>query len=192
MQIRTLPKISFMKTIFWLIAVCFGFVKAGTACDFKYDPATAPRFYREAGWVLPGIADDDPDLKANLYGLPRLDVLRQVAGLNMYVLRRDQNHYAIRFPEQLFSLGEQHNRMRSILAKAIIIRWDINGKTIAYTYGLIPIEKAYEKNGEWVYEGEVGCIFYGTFIDDRGDGVFQTLVPETLTADLIPAWAKQP
>ena len=181
-----------MKHTILLVIVCFASFQFATSCDFQYDPASVPRFYRENGWPLPGIDDDDPRVKANLYGVPRLDVLNQVAGLEFSVLRRDQDHYVIRFPEQTFSLGDQRHRMRPILAKAIILRWTVSGKVIAYTYGLIPIEKAYKKDGEWVYEGEVGCIFYGTFVDDRGDGVSRTLVSESLTADLVPAWAKQP
>ena len=60
--------------------------------------------------------------------------------------------------------------MRSTLAKAIILWWEIEGKVVAYTYGLIPDENAYKKNDEWVYERDVGCIFYGTFIDELWDG----------------------
>jgi len=181
-----------MRTPLKLMAICFALVQIAICCEFKYDPASVPRFYREDGWSLPGIENDDPHLKADMYGLPRLDVLNQVAGLKVHVLRRDEDHYVVRFPEQVFSLSDQHNRMRSMLAKAIIVRWEIDSKIVAYTYGLIPIEKAYKKKGQWVYEGELGCIFYGTFVDDRGDGVFRTLVPGSLTPDLMPAWAKQP
>ena len=182
-----------MNTVFRLIVICCGLAQLAHSCDFKYDPASVPRFYRQEGWFLPGVRDDNPRVKANLYGLPpSYEVLSQVAGLKMYVLRRDQDHYVIRFPEQIFSVGNRRNRMHSVLAKAIIVRWMIGSKIVAYTYGLIPIEKAYKKKGEWVYEGELACIFYGTFVDDKGDGVFRTLVPESLTPDLIPAWAKQP
>jgi hypothetical protein len=35
-------------------------------------------------------------------------------------------------------------------------------------------------------------MFYGTFIDNKGDGVFRTLVPGALTPELNPLWAKSP
>jgi hypothetical protein len=60
----------------------------------------------------------------------------------------------------------------------------------AYSYSLIPISKAYKQQGKWVYEGELACMFYGTFIDDKGDGTFRVLVPDTLKPELIPMWAK--
>ena len=47
----------------------------------------------------------------------------------------------------------------ALLAKATIIRWEINGKVVAYSYGLIPISKAYKQDGKWVYEGEIRCSF---------------------------------
>jgi hypothetical protein len=168
-------------------------VSIALGCEFRYDPASVPRFYREEGWGLPGIHDDDPHVKPNGYGAPPVgDLLRAVPGAKMYLLRRDEDHYVINFPAQLFALGDEHKKMRPFLAKATIIRWEINGKVLAYSYGLIPISKAYKQDGKWVYEGELGCIFYGTFIDDKGDGVFRTLVPDTLRPELIPAWAKAP
>lgn len=163
------------------------------ACDFRYDPASTPWYYREQGWALPGIHDDSPRGKAIQYGIPPLaPVLTSVPGAKAILIRRNQDHYVIRFPEQVFSLGTDRKRMESILAKAVIVRWEINGKIVAYSYGLIPITKAYKRGGEWIYEGELGCIFYGTFIDENGDGVFRTLVPDTLRPEYIPSWAMPP
>jgi len=113
-----------------------------------------------------------------------------VPGAKAYLLRRDEDHYVINFPAQLFALGNERKEMRPLLAKATIVRWEINGKVVAYSYSLIPIRNAYKQDGKWVYEGELGCIFYATFINDNGDGVFRTLVPDTLRPELIPAWAK--
>ena len=58
--------------------------------------------------------------------------------------------------------------MRSTLAKANHLPYRIEGKVAAYRYGLIPDENAYKKNDEWVYDRDVGCIVYGTFIDELG------------------------
>jgi hypothetical protein len=30
------------------------------ACEFEYDPASSPQYYRQDGWVLPGVADQPP------------------------------------------------------------------------------------------------------------------------------------
>jgi len=169
-----------------LVTVAFG-------CGFRYDPASVPRFYREEGWSLPGIHDDDPRVKANLYGTPPLgDVLRAMPEAKAHLLRRDEDHYVVSFPAQVFVLGTERKEMRPVLAKATIVRWEINGKIVAYSYGLIPISKAYKKAGRWIYEGELACIFNATFINDKGDGVFRTLVPDTLRPELVPEWAKLP
>jgi len=182
-----------MKTAFRVFLATFALASIALACDFQYEPASAPRFYREEGWLLPGIHDDDPHVKANAYGAPPIgEVLRSVPGAKAYLLRRDQDHYVVNFPAQVFAVGKEHRKMRPLLAKATIIRWEINGKVVAYSYSLIPISNAHKQDGKWVYESELACIFYGTFIDDKGDGVFRTLVPDTLRPELIPAWAKAP
>jgi len=182
-----------MKKAIRAIIAASVLVSVALSCEFRYDPASLPRFYREEGWNLPGIHDDDARVEPNKYGFPSVDaVLRNVPGAKAYPLRRDEDHYVVRFPAEVFLLGNERKRMRPLLAKASIIRWEINGKVVAYSYGLIPVTKAYKNKGKWVYEGEVGCIFYGTFIDDKGDGVFRTLVPDTLSPELIPTWAKSP
>lgn len=132
---------------------------------------------------------DDPSVKPDAYGAPPVSAgLAAIPGIRAQLLRRSEIH--VRFPEQVFSVGNDRKRMRSFLAKAVIIRWELNGKIVAYTYGLIPISKATKRHGKWIYEGEVGCIFYGTFIDDNGDGVFRVLVPDTLLPQYLPKWAK--
>ena len=80
----------------------------------------------------------------------------------------------VEFPAQVFSIGGQRERMHSFLAKASIVRWEINGKVFAYSYSLIPLSKACKEQGKSVYEGEVVWMVYGTFADDQGDGVFTT------------------
>jgi hypothetical protein len=181
-----------MNTVARLVVVALALSSVALGCDFRYDPASIHRFYREQGWTLPGIHDDDPQLKVNLYGIPPLDVMRSVPEAKAYPLRRDENHYVVEFPNEDFLLGNERKRMRPLVAKASIVRWEVSRKVVAYSYGLIPITRAYQKSGKWVYEGEVGCMFYGTFIDDKGDGVFRTLVPGALTPELIPLWAKFP
>jgi hypothetical protein len=182
-----------MNTALRVAVATLGLVCLALGCEFRYDAASLPHFYREEGWSLPGVRDDDPHVKPIQYGIPRLDyVLTVVPEAKAYLLRRDQDHYVVNFPDQIFVLGSERKRMHPLLAKATIIRWEISGKVVAYSYGLIPITKAYKRNGVWRYKGELACIFYGTFIDDKGDGVFRTLVPDTLRPELIPAWAMPP
>jgi hypothetical protein len=181
-----------MNTVVRMVLIGVALSSVALCCDFRYDPASVPRFYREEGWNLPGINDDDPQVKVNLYGIPPLDLLRSVPEAKAYPLRRDEDHYVVEFPTEEFLLDNERKRMRSLVAKASIVRWEISGKVVAYSYSLIPITRAYKKSGKWVYEGEVACMFYGTFIDDKGDGVFRTLVPGSLSPELIPLWAKPP
>jgi hypothetical protein len=182
-----------MKSLALVVtAVCI--LNSGlVACDFRYNPAATPRYYREQGWMLPGIHDGSSHGKAIEYGIPPLSpVLKSFPGAKAILIPRDRDHYVISFPEQVFSLGTDRKRMEPLLAKAVIIRWEINGKIVAYSYSLIPIKKAFKRHGDWVYEGELACIFYGTFIDEKGDGVFRTLVPDTLRPEYIPLWATPP
>lgn len=178
--------------VFAVAAICLWSVGL-VACDFHYGPASTPRYYREQGWMLPGIHADTPRGKIIEYGIPPLSpVLGSVPSARAILIPRDQDQYVIEFPEQVFSLDADRKRMARILAKAVIVRWEMNGKIVAYTYSLIPIKKAYKRHGKWRYEGELACIFYGTFIDEKGDGVFRTLVPDTLQPEYIPSWAMPP
>ena len=79
--------------------------------------------------------------------------------------------------------------MRPAVVRAAIIRWEMNGKTFAYSYGLVPLS-AHRIKEKWVVDGEAGCSFDVTFIDDRGDGVFRVLVPTSMREDLVPDWVK--
>jgi len=67
----------------------------------------------------------------------------------------------------------------------------LEGKIVAYTIGLTPVF-ARRENGKWKMNGEAGCIFYGTFIDDNGDGIFRLLAPGWMTPELVPGWAQSP
>jgi hypothetical protein len=81
---------------------------------------------------------------------------------------------------------------RPLVAKAAIVRFKVGGRIIAYSYGLAPISVTHKADGSRVVQGEAGCMFEATFIDDKGDGVFRVLVPGPLTSELVPAWAKKP
>jgi hypothetical protein len=44
-------------------------VPAALACELKYDPVSAPHFYREKGWFVPGTVDEGVQATDGYYGL---------------------------------------------------------------------------------------------------------------------------
>jgi hypothetical protein len=170
----------------WKIALFVLMVSsAAFACDLKYDPASLPQFYREKGWTLPGIKDEGPWRSDQHYDLP---IGETIPGVKASIVVH-QFPYIVSFPKQEFLLNGTRQRLRSMQVKASIVRLKVDDRVIAYSYGLIPVS-ARKKNGKWVISTEMGCMFSVTFIDDRGDGVFRLLVPNGLTPDLVPRWAK--
>lgn len=157
------------------------------ACGLKYDAVSATQLVRPQGWMLPGIADFVVSARINTEGLPPT---LNVPGLKAFVLAHEEP-YVIELPEQEFLLKDSRQRMRSLRAKATIMRFEMDGKVFAYSYGLVPVT-AHRSNGKWIVDSEAGCIFYVTFIDDRGDGVFRALTEDGLKPDMIPAWVKRP
>lgn len=120
-----------------------------------------------------------------MYGLPDL---RNVPNAQPRLLPHAP-HYIVEFPAQVFTIDGKKQRMRRLQAIAQVVHWEINGKSVAYSYGLIPVT-AHEVNGKSIIDSELSCIFTATYIDDRGDGVFRVLVPGRFTPDLIPDWAR--
>jgi hypothetical protein len=165
----------------------FVFVPAALACNFKYNPAATQQYYRAEGWKLPGTTDFNPRATPRTYGAP---MRGPIPGGRASLLSHDEDPYIVEFPAEDFVLNGARKRMRSAQMKATIIRWDVNGHLVAYSYGLIPV-KAHRESGEWKVETEMACIFYATFIDNKGDGIFRVLVPDAFTADLVPLWAQR-
>jgi len=163
-------------------------VPAGFACEFQYDPASRPTYYRAEGWSLPGVTDFNSKAIPRTSGVPELT---PIPGAVAQLLLHNEDPYIIAFPAQQFVLNGGQQKMRSLQAKAIVARWMMDGHIIAYSYGLIPVT-AHRVLGRWIVESEALCIFTATFIDDKGDGIFRALVPGPLTTDLVPRWAKQP
>lgn len=163
------------------------FVTAALPCEFKYEPAAAPKYYRVEGWKLPGIDDCvRMEKPKSPYVIPDL---RPVPDAQARYLAHAEP-YIVEFPAQTFTFGGTTQKMRPVLAKAVVVRWEVHGKVVAYSYGLTPVS-AKKQNGKWIIESEVACTFTGTFIDDKGDGVFRVLVPGSLTSDLIPSWVRK-
>ena len=102
-----------------------------------------------------------------------------------------EDPYIVEFTPLEFMLNGVRNRTRQALVRAGIIRWVMNCRFFAYSYGLIPVS-AHRVNDHWRIDSEAGCIYSITFVDDRGDGVFRILAPGPLTEQLVPAWVRQP
>ena len=153
------------------------------ACDFQYDPVAIQTFYRTEGWLLPGVADFSSTIKSVTSGAP-------IEGAVAEVLSHHEDSYIVEFPAQEFVLKGLRQRMRPMQVKATIVRWTNRRHVIAYSYSMIPV-KAYKVNGSWKVVAEVACVFTGTFIDDKGDGVFRVLVKGPLTTALIPNWVRR-
>jgi len=158
-------------------------VPAGFACDFQYDRASVPTYYRNQGWSLPGVTDFSPKAPP-----PKLT---QIPGAVVQLLPHSEDPYIITFPAQQFVLNGQPQKMRSLQAEAVIVRWIVDGHIIAYSYRLTPVT-AHRVFGRWIVESELMCMFTATFIDDKGDGIFRALVPRAFTNDLVPRWSKPP
>jgi hypothetical protein len=149
------------------------------ACDLRYDPVSAPHFYREAGWQLPGIQKDSKTGRT---------IEDTVSGVKAYSIR---NSYpdVITFPEQEFVLNGKRQKTHADQFEVSILRWEIDRRVIAYSYRMIPVT-AHQKNGKWIVDSIDLCTFTLTFVDDRGDGVFRLLAPNKFTPDLVPRWAR--
>jgi len=165
---------------------CLGFaivvlvvVPPALACSFEYDPASTPQFYRSEGWKLPGAA-----------GTHGLSQPTSMGDAKAYLVTPDESPYIAEFPAQEFALNGSRQRMRGSLVKATIVRWEVAKRVVAYSYTMIPV-MAHRKNGKWIVDAEAACIFWATFLDDRGDGIFRVLVPAPFAADLVPLWAKR-
>jgi hypothetical protein len=159
------------------------FAAPAFACDFKYDPVSIHQYYRADGWNLPGI-EDNPSARVDASGLPSAP---PIPGFEARIIRHESPNVVI-FPAQEFTLNGTRQKMQAAQVKAGILRLVASGRTVAYSYGLTPVN-AHRENGKWVIDAEAGCIFEATFIDDKGDGVFRIQVPGPLTADLVPSWA---
>ena len=161
-------------------------VAVAQGCGFHYDPIATPEYYRASGWALPGTSD------AKTSGTPPTSILAMIGsvpGTLTESLLLDESYNIIEFPAQEFVENGAKKRMRASQFSAGIVRWEVDGHVVAYSYILVPAV-GHRTKGKWRIDSLAGCIFTGTFIDDVGDGVFRLLVPGTLKTNLIPQWAR--
>jgi hypothetical protein len=156
---------------------------AAFACEFKYDAVSAPQYYRAEGWTLPGAKESNPSVVWG--GQLRTE---SIPGAMAQVLAHE-SPYVVDFPAQEFLLNGTRQKMRVARVQVSITRWLIHRHTVAYSYTLTPV-MAHSEDGHWIIDAQAACIYFATFIDDKGDGVFRILVPDRFTAALVPLWAK--
>lgn len=153
------------------------------ACEFKYDPISASQYYRAEGWSLPGIDGTGERRKKPVQSVPRAE------SIPLAQLVPHESPDVVDFPAQDFWLNGKRQRMRAARAEVNILRWVMHRRTVAYSYKLIPVT-AHREDGKWIIDATTACIYFATFVDDRGDGIFRVLVPDQFTATLVPRWAK--
>jgi hypothetical protein len=162
-----------------LCIAILGIVPAAFACDFHYDPMAAPQYYRAEGWKLPGATGSAELSKPAFFG-----------DAEAYPVKHDESPYIAEFPAQEFVFKGSRQRMRASVVKASIVRWEVAKRVVAYSYTMIPV-MAHRKAGKWIVDAEAVCMFWATFVDDKGDGFFRVLVPAQFPAELVPLWAKR-
>lgn len=154
------------------LAVCLAIMPVVVGCTFQFDPAASERYYRAEGWELPGIRDFD--LKA-----PLRTEFAGVLDVRAIILPHGNHPYIVNLPAQIFTLNGETKRMRAVLARATVMRLEVNGKVFGYEYAMIPVQ-AHRRNGFWKIDSESLCVFSATFIDETGNGVFTALYPDSL------------
>jgi hypothetical protein len=175
-----------------LMVVALVLSPLATACDLKYAPAASVQFVRPEGWKLPGVQSstdvnpNHPSFSSDNRGAFSSDLPGVTA-----TLLRDRNSYIADFPAQVFLLDGTRQRLKTFTAKATVLGFQLNGRTFAYGYSLVPVH-AHRSHGRWIVDAEAACVFDITFIDDRGDGVFRVLTRNRLTPAMIPAWVRRP
>jgi hypothetical protein len=155
-----------------------------SACDLKYGPAASMQFVRPEGWKLPGVQSSTRLNPGHAF------LSSDVPGVTAALLR-DRSSYIAEFPAQVFLLNGTRQRLQAFTAKATVLRFQVNGRTFAYGYSLVPV-LAHRSHGRWIVDGELACVFDITFIDDRGDGAFRVLTHNRLSPEMIPAWVRRP
>ena len=83
----------------------------------------------------------------------------------------DLEREVFEFPSQEFDLNGETHKMKNLVTSLKGFRWVMGGRTVAYSYSLIPVF-GHKRNGEWIIETSAACIFSAPFVDDKSDGIF--------------------
>jgi hypothetical protein len=61
----------------------------------------------------------------------------------------------------------------ALLHQGWVSCYDLNGKVVAYSDGLIPV-RADKMNGQWKIDDEAAGIFFAAFVEDKATAFFAT------------------
>ena len=169
-----------MKVCTVLMMVLVWPFTATAQCGFVVEPAATTRWYLSEGWQLPGVtgAKIKGPLKVSINGKapawPEGVTLSEV----------HPNQAFATFPEVQFNDNDKPKIMRTARFDIVQLwRWEIHAKPYAYSYALA--------------RPGIGCEFSIDLLDDRGDGIFRTMIlpgHTLLTRELqpppVPDWVK--
>jgi hypothetical protein len=170
------------KIPLFFVLACAGAIPCVAQCGFVVEPASQAGWFREEGWLLPGLKDTKEikpfHLRADAYPKAWPDGI--TASLLMH-----EDGYQVRFPEAIFDDKGARKRMSPVTFNLIqLVRWRYHGTIYAYTYSLWPQNSA--------------CGAGAIIIDNRGDGKFRLMIPTMLSKDdnpgppPVPEWLNRP
>jgi hypothetical protein len=188
-----------MKGFLRIVFASFLLGAVAHSCDFKIEPSAVRTLYRNDGWALPPLDRlgkfsapvkwNGPMAPETLLKFRPGPLSNLTSRFFVYDKTDPDDAGVVEIPQQAFDQdGKQRVMSSQLMVLQDIWRYDLDRRVVAYTVGLTPVE-AHRVNGKWKIDGELGCIFYGTFVDDQGDGVFRLLAPGWMKPDLIPQWA---
>jgi hypothetical protein len=172
-------------------------VAAAHACDFYTEPAALTQLYRSQGWKLPEINGTvSPPIRfEQSYPKYWQGITTPIPGVTARVVLHESSESSpnvFEIPRQEYEQDGKHRVMPSQHAEfdRWVYRYDVDGKVVAYTFRLNPVEGHWVK-GKWTTDNMAACDFSATFVDDKGDGVFRILLPGQLTPEFVPQWARR-
>lgn len=147
-------------------------------CGFVVQPAASISWYRKEGWKVPGVTDSQAIKPVELtVNGQRPDWPAGVA-VSMIIHKRG---YQVTFPAAIFEGDGKRKRMRPTVGSLrLLLRWEMNGKPYAYSYEL--------ESSRYL------CTFSVDIVDDKGDGIFRTMVTpgHLLHSSHLPSPGPQP
>jgi hypothetical protein len=163
-------------------------VSSHAQCGFHIEREAGVTWFRSGGWSLPGLKDVTA---INEVAKPSCVAgggsLRWPDGVTAWSIQH-RKEYRISFPDAVFEEDGIRKNMRSSgFVLLALWRWDMNGRTYAYSYRLLPSPSP----GTYAM-----CDSAVEIIDDKGDGIFRVMSPidpySGFTPPAVPAWVSKP
>jgi hypothetical protein len=165
-----------VKVAIGVAFICCATIGFSAQCGFAIQPAADVKWYRDAGWQIPGLADAKSIQKINLTINDKPFIWPDGITVSMIM---HEGKYDVRFPAAIFDDNGVHKKMlprRFGLSQ--LLRWEMNGTPYAYSYELLP--------------HDVLCSSSVDIIDDKGDGKFRLMTSPGHTFLGINPLAKTP